>query len=132
MLKNNAIEYYKKGFSCSESIIQSCIDEGLCSAELLPCATTFFGGMGAGCACGTVTSSQIVLGYHYGKNNKFNNPVIGREKAAQFMEEFKKRHKVTCCKALCAGLEGSARKEHCTKIVSDACDILESLVKVKV
>ncbi len=132
MIKEKALEYFKNGYSCSESVIQACIDEGLCDKELLPCATTFSGGMSSGCACGTVTSSQMVLGYLFGRNNKFSNPLLGREKAAKFIEEFKKKNKVTCCRVLCAGLEGSARKEHCSKLVADACDILESLVKVKV
>ena len=131
-IKEKAIEYYKNGYSCSESVVKACIDEGLCDESLLPCATTFSAGMSSGCACGTVTGSQLVLGYLFGRNNKFGNNVTAREKAAALIEEFKKRNKVTCCKVLCSGLEGSARKEHCTKLVADASEILEELVKVKV
>ena len=132
MLKDKALEYFQNGYSCSESIIQSCIDEGLCPAEFLPCATTFSAGMSSGCACGTVTASQMVLGYIFGRGNKFGNQVFAREKAAQLIEEFKKRNKVTCCRVLCAGLEGSAKKEHCKKFVADSCDILEELIGVKI
>lgn len=132
MLKDKALEYFKNGYSCSESVIQACIDEGLCTPELLPCATAFSSGMSSGCACGTVTASQMVSGCHFGRNNRFGNPVTAREKAAKIVEEFKKRNKVTCCKVLCAGFEGSARKEHCSKFVSDACEILEEIIKVKV
>lgn len=132
MIKDKAIEYYKNGYSCSESIIQACVDEGICPAELFPCATTFSAGMSSGCICGTVAASQIVLGYLYGKNNKFANEVSAREKAAKFVEEFKAKNKVTCCKVLCSRLEGSARKEHCLKLVADSSDILENLIKVKV
>ncbi len=132
MIKERALEYFKSGYSCSESVMQACIDEGLCSEELLPCATTFSAGMSSGCACGTVTSSQMVLGYIFGRNNKFGNQVFAREKAAALVEEFKNKNKVTCCRVLCAGLEGSAKKEHCSKLVADACDILENLIKVKV
>ena len=109
MIKEKAIENYKNGYSCSESIVKACIDEGLCDESLLPCATTFSAGMSSGCACGTVTGSQLVLGYIFGRKNK-----------------------VTCCKVLCSGLEGMARKEHCTKLVADASEILEELIKVKV
>lgn len=132
MIKEKALEYYINGYSCSESVIQACIDEGLCDSALQPCATTFSGGMSSGCLCGTVAASQIVLGYHFGRNNKFNNDVTAREMAAKFVDEFKKRNKVTCCRVLCAGLEGSTRKEHCSKLVSDACEILEEMIKVKV
>lgn len=132
-MKEKAVEYYLKGgFSCAESIIKAAVDEGLCDSSLLPCATTFSGGMSSGCLCGAVASSQIILGYHFGRDNKFNNPVCAREKAAEFVEEFKKRNKVTCCRVLSAGLEGAARKEHCSKLVADCAEILESMVKVKV
>ena len=132
MIKDKAVEYFKNGYSCSESVVQAFIDEGLCDPSLLPCSSTFCGGMASGCACGAVTASQIVLGYHFGRNNKFGNEILAREKAAYMVSEFKKRNKVTCCKVLNAGLEGMAKKEHCSKFVSDACDILESMMKVKV
>lgn len=132
MIKDKALEYFKNGYSCSESIVQACIDEGLCSSELLPCATTFSAGMSSGCACGAVTGAQLVLGYLFGRNNRFSNQVFAREKAAALVEEFKKRNKVLCCKILCLGFEGSAKKEHCSKFVNDAAEILEELAKVKV
>ena len=132
MLKDIALKYFKSGYSCSESIIQACVDEGLCSLELLPCATTFSGGMSSGCVCGAVSAAQMVLGYNFGRNNRFNNNVFAREKAAELVERFVKLNRVTCCKVLSSGLEGSARKEHCSKFVSEVCDILEDLIKVKV
>lgn len=132
MIKEKALEYFKSGYSCSESIVQACIDEGLCDSALLPCATTFSAGMSAGCACGALTAAQMILGYNFGRNNKFNNQVFAREKAAQLVEEFKQRNKITCCRILCAGLEGSAKKEHCCKLVADSSDILEDLIKIKV
>ena len=132
MIKDTALSYFKSGYSCAESIIQACIEQGICSSELLPCATTFSGGMSSGCLCGTVAGAQIVLGYLYGRGNKFGNNVFAREKAAQMVEEFKKRNKVTCCRVLCSGLEGAQRKEHCSKMLADACEILESLIETKV
>ena len=132
MIKENALNYFKNGYSCSESIIQAYIDAGLCPQELLPCATTFSGGMSSGCLCGAVAAGQIILGYLYGRNNKFNNEISARANAAKLVEEFKKRNKVTCCKVLSSGLDGSARKEHCSKLVADVCEILDEIIKVKV
>lgn len=132
MIKDRALELFKNGYSCSESIIQACIEANICSQELLPCATTFSAGMSSGCLCGAVAAAQMILGYHFGRNNKFENQVFAREKAATLVEEFKNRNKVTCCKVLSAGLVGSERKEHCAKLVADACEILESLINVKV
>lgn len=132
MLKDRAVKYFMNGYSCSEAILQACIDEGICQKELLPCATTFSGGMSSGCVCGAVASSQIVLGYLYGRDNSFGNDVLAREKAKNLVSEFKSRNKVTCCRVLSAGLEGVAKKEHCSKYVADCCEILEELIKVKV
>ncbi len=132
MIKDKALEYFKNGYSCSESVVQACIDEGICSEELLPCATTFSAGMSSGCACGAVSAAQMVLGYVYGRNNRYNNQVFAREKAAELVEKFRKENKVTCCRILSSGYEGSAKKEHCSKFVADVCSILEDLIKVEV
>lgn len=132
MIKEKAVEYYKNGYSCSESVVKACIDEGLCDVSLLPCSTTFSAGMSNGCACGTITGAQLVLGYMFGRNNKFGNEIIARQKASELMEKFKEKHRVTCCKVLCSGLEGPARKEHCMKLVADVSEILEELVRVKI
>lgn len=131
-MKNKAIEYFMNGYSCSESVVKTAAEYGLCPIELLPAATSFSAGMSSGCLCGAVAGAQIVLGYNFGRDNSKNNEVIARVKAKELIEEFKKRNKVTCCRALTAGLEGMQRKEHCQKMVSDACEILENLVKVKV
>lgn len=131
-MKNQALEYFKNGYSCSESIIQAYADVGLCDSGFLPCATTFSAGMSSGCCCGAITAAQMILGYNFGRGNKFGNKVFAREKAAALIEEFKIRNRVTCCRVLCTGLEGSAKKEHCSKYVADVCDILDELLKVKV
>jgi len=132
MIKDKALKYFMSGYSCSESIIQACIDEGICPPELLPCATTFSAGMSSGCLCGTVAAAQMILGFLYGRNNKSGNQVFAREKAAEFTERFRKENKVTCCRILSAGYEGSEKKKHCAKFVADSCTILEDLVKMKV
>ena len=54
--------------------------------------------MSSGCACGTVTGSQLVLGYLFGRNNKFGNNVTAREKAGALIEEFKKETKLPAVK----------------------------------
>lgn len=132
-MKEKAVEYYiNQGYSCSESVVKASIDEGLCDKSLLPCATSFSGGMSSGCLCGAVAGAQMVIGYNFGKENSKGNELLARAKAKELVDEFKNRNKVTCCRALTAGLEGMQRKQHCCKMVSDAAEILEQLVKVKV
>ena len=54
--------------------------------------------------------------------------------AKQFIEEFKKSHKATCCRVLTAGMDMASpeRKAHCTNMVNDCSKILEEMIKVKV
>jgi len=133
-MKNKALNYYKQGFSCSESVIQAAIDEGLCDKSLLSVATAFSGGMSSGCLCGAVAGAQMVLGSKFGKNNAEGNQEAARVKAKEFIEEFKINHKATCCKVLTAGLEfGSPeRKQNCMALVEECAELLENLVKIKV
>lgn len=131
-MKEKAVEYYlNKGYSCSESVVQAAIDVGLCDESLLSCATSFSGGMSSGCVCGAVAGAQLVFGYNFGRGNSKGNEVLARAKAKEFVEEFRNRNKVTCCRVLTAGLEGIQRKQHCSKMVSDAAEILEQLTRVK-
>ncbi len=129
-----AAEYFNQGYSCSESIIMEAVEKGLVPKELLSVATSFSGGMGSGCLCGAIAGSQIVLGWLFGKNNQNNNDPNARMLAKQFIEEFKKSHKATCCRVLTAGMDMASpeRKAHCTNMVNDCSKILEEMIKVKV
>ena len=128
-----AVEYFMQGSSCSESILQEAIEKGLIPKELLSIATPFSGGMSSGCLCGAIAGSQIVLGYLYGKNNVNGNEIIARQKAKQLIDEFKKQHKVTCCRALTAGLDMASpeRKQHCQEMVNTCSKILNELIENK-
>lgn len=129
-----AAEYFNQGYSCSESIIMEAVEKGLVPKALLSVATSFSGGMGSGCLCGAIAGSQIVLGWLFGKNNQNNNDPNARMLAKQFIEEFKKSHKATCCRVLTAGMDMASpeRKAHCTNMVNDCSKILEEMIKVKV
>lgn len=129
-----AVEYFKQGYSCSESIVMEAIDQGLVSNDLLPVATSFSGGMGSGCLCGAIAGAQMVIGSLFGRENSKQNEVSARIKAKQFIEEFKKNHKATCCRILTSGMEMSSpeRKAHCANMVNDCSKILEEIIKVKV
>lgn len=129
-MKEKAIEYFKNGYSCSESIIEAATEKGLCPQELLPVATAFSGGMSSGCVCGALAAAQIINGYNFGRENVKGNEALARQNAAFLVDEFKKRNKVTCCKILSAGLQGMARKEHCSKYVADVCEMLEGIMSI--
>ena len=127
----NAVEYFKNGYSCSESIIKWGIDEGLVPEELLPVATPFSGGMGSGCLCGAIAGSQMIIGYLYGKNNKFENEALARSKAKEVIKRFTEVHKATCCRVLTRGMEMASpeRKAHCCNMVEFCENLVDDLVK---
>lgn len=132
-MDEKAVNYYKQGYSCSESVVHAAIDEGLCDESLLCVATSFSGGMSSGCICGAVAGAQLVIGSNFGKQNAKGNEEKARTMAKKFVDEFKQKHKATCCKVLTAGLEfGSAeRKQNCTLLVEECASLLNKLVKEK-
>ena len=129
-----AAEYFNQGYSCSESIVMEAIEKGLVPKELLPVATSFSGGMGSGCLCGAIAGSQIVLGYLFGRENQAGNDVLARPAAKEFISEFTRTHKATCCRVLTRGMEMASpeRKAHCSNMVNDCSKILEEMIKTKV
>lgn len=122
----HAIENFKSGYSCSESIVAAMCDICCLPKDLINTATPFSGGMGSGCLCGAVAGAQIVIGYYFGKN-KTNT---ARALAKEFVEEFKKANGFTCCKALTANFEFSSpkRRENCLNMVQSAAMILENIL----
>ena len=128
----DAIKHFEEGYSCSESLVREGIDLGICDESILSAATAFSGGLSSGCLCGAISGSLMVLSSLYGKNNKFGNEVKAKKIAAEFVQRFKEKFPATCCRVLSKGFEGAERKAHCSKFVSDACEILEELLKAKV
>jgi len=133
-MKEKAVNYYKQGFSCSESVVHAAIDQGLCDKNLLSIATVFSGGMSSGCLCGAVAGAQMVLGANFGKGNPKGNEESARVKAKEFIDEFKSKRKATCCKVLSAGYDFSSpeRKQNCACLVEECAQILEDLMESKV
>lgn len=122
-----AVNNFKNGFSCSESIAKAAVDLKLADENLINIATSFSGGMSSGCLCGAVAGSQMIIGYLFGKN-KTNT---ARALAKEFLDEFKNTHKAACCKVLTHNIEfGSPeRKAHCTNIVANCAKILYKIME---
>lgn len=127
MLKIKAVENFKNGYSCSESVVKAAIDEGILPEEFLSVATSFSGGMGDRCLCGAIAGSQIIIGYLHGKGKTEK----ARGLAKEFIDEFKKSHKATCCRILSAGFDfhSPERKAHCVNMVNDCGQILANLLE---
>ncbi len=127
-----AEEYYNQGYSCSVSLVKEGIDNGFCRPDVLSVATAFSSDMSSGCLCGAIAGSQIVISSIYGRSNAKENIQIAKDKAREFVSDFKDKYKYTCCRTLCKGLEGAARKAHCMEMVKFCSQKLNELVEVKV
>ena len=129
---DKAVELYKEGYSCSESIARAASECNIVNVDkelITSIATSFSGGMGSGCVCGAVAGSQMVIGLEHGRKS-LEASASGKIKAKEFIDEFKSKHKVTCCKALTGKYEfGSPeRKTLCTGLVKDCAEILEKMI----
>ena len=130
-MKEEAVKYFLSGYSCSESVVQAAVNKGYVSQDLLRAATPFSGGMGVRCLCGAVAGAQLVIGSMFGKS-KESDGMKARALAKQFNEIFAQKYKVNCCKVLSAGFKdfhSPERKQHCTSMVNDSCEILEEILK---
>ena len=119
--------FLNKGYSCSESVVMAAIELNIVPREILNIATSFSGGMGSGCLCGAIAGSQIIIGYLFGKEKTNTARTIARE----FVEEFKKTHKATCCRVLSAGFDfqSKERKLHCSNMVQNCATILSNILE---
>ena len=79
---------------------------------------------GSGCLCGAIAGSQMVIGYIHGRGKTEKARALAKE----FIEEFKKTHKATCCRVLSAGFDfhSPERKSHCTNMVYDCAKFYEN------
>ncbi|MBR6297913.1 MAG: C_GCAxxG_C_C family protein [Candidatus Gastranaerophilales bacterium] len=126
--ENLAVDYFKNGYSCSESIAQAAVDLGLTNKDLVSVATSFSGGMSSGCLCGAVAGAQMIIGLLYGKYK--NN--TARAKAKEFYDKFTSVHKVTCCKVLTKDFKdfhSPERRNHCINMVQFCAKTLDEMLE---
>lgn len=133
-----AVKLYQDGYSCSESVLRAAIESGVVETdnieELTKVATVFSGGLSSGCLCGAISGAQIILGLLYGRSDNVESSANARKMAKEFIEEFKKKHHTTCCRALTAKYDFNSndRKKHCAMLVEDSATILLDLIKIKI
>lgn len=140
----NAVNLFKEGFLCSQAIAATYGPElGIPSEIALKLSAPFGGGVArlAG-TCGAVNGALMILGLKYGHNQAKDEQT--REKAynltRRFIQEFEDINGTTICKELLnCDISNSeelkrAREEKlfidvCPKLVRDASEILEKLMK---
>lgn len=142
-IKTKAIERFRSGFNCSQSVLGSMADRlGTDVSFLEKVASGFGGGMGhMQGTCGAVTGSFMTISLYCG--NKFPDNSERTAEAyrliKEFDSEFKKLHETTNCMEL-IGYELDSPEDHdravennvfervCEKCISDSIDILHILL----
>ena len=109
-------------YNCCQSVLVPFA--GVCGLDrdtAFQLGANFGRGMRRGSACGAVTSALMVLGMA-GK---------GADEATEFMSRFRERNRALDCADLLrmARENGEERKPHCDRMVYDAVEILEDLLK---
>jgi C_GCAxxG_C_C family probable redox protein len=101
--RSRAGSKFKVGFNCSEAILQT-FNELLnnpINPEGLKMASGFGGGLGqAGCMCGALTGSVMVLGLYQGRNNPTQDREPVYQLAHEFHDRFSNQFGGTCCRVL--------------------------------
>jgi C_GCAxxG_C_C family probable redox protein len=139
-----ASQRFTEGYRCSEAILTSyCGKVGLNKNLAMKIGCAFGGGLGSnGDVCGAITGSIIILGLKHGRTNKddADTRVKTDIQVQTFLKKFRSKHKHTRCNDL-IGFDRSTPKGHdiaaaagvfkkiCPKLVKDAAEILEELLK---
>ena len=109
-------------YNCCQSVLVPFAQEmGLTPEQAFRLGSHFGAGMRHGSTCGAVTSALMVLGLA-GK---------GPDEATEFMRRFREKNGALDCAGLLrmAKENGEERKPHCDRMVFDAVEILEDLLK---
>ncbi len=140
-----AVANFKKGFSCSQSVLAAYCDQfGLGKELALKVSGAFGGGIGRMAeTCGAVTGAIMVIGLKFGNitagdiKTKENTYAVVRE----FVHRFKVRNYTILCRELLecdiSTAEGMKHAQEqkliphcCPKFVQDAAEILEQLLEL--
>ncbi len=133
--KQLAGQYFKEGYNCAEAVLRAFRDayELDISDEALKMATGFGGGLGhAGCICGALTSSVMVLGAREGRTDRSQSRAGVYNSAEEFHRRFLEKFGATCCRVL--NPHPFDTKEHlrnCLKITGNTAGLLVEYLEEK-
>lgn len=128
LARNKAGEYFKQGFNCAESVFRAYLDilPHSFSPEAARLASTFGGGLGrAGCSCGALTGSEMVLAMLTGRDSPSDDLNRVYQLSGELHDRFKEKFGSTCCRIL--NKEDYQSQDHfrrCLKITGGAAMLL--------
>lgn len=134
-VRSRAGNKFKNGLNCSEAIVHT-FNELLnnpLNSEALKMATGFGGGLGqAGCMCGALTGSVMVLGLFKGRFDSVMDREPAYNLAHEFHDRFEKAYGATCCRVL--NLHPYDSPEHlrgCLKLTGGTAKLLMEFIQEK-
>lgn len=132
-LKSMAGNNFRGGFNCAEAILRA-FNDGLqlnVPNEALKMASGFGGGIGhAGCVCGALSASIMVLGLLRGRSEAVQDRAPMYAAAAEFHRRFEEKFGATCCRAL--NPHPFDTREHlrnCLKITGATAELLSEFIQ---
>ncbi|MDO5146043.1 MAG: C-GCAxxG-C-C family protein [Eubacteriales bacterium] len=124
-----AMEYHKKGYNCSQSIVCTFADKlGMEEQDLFKIAEGLGLGVGDTCGtCGAVTGMALVLGMTNSTGNLEapNSKAATYRKVKEMNDNFRKKNGSTICREL-KGLDTGKILRSCDGCIEDAVVFLEN------
>lgn len=144
--KEDVLDTFGDGFGCAQAMVSVYGQKfGLDRKLGLKVSAAFSCGLGRmGLTCGALTGALMIIGLKHGRTLRID--LLSREKtdalAKEFIRQFTTRHKSTQCKDLLGhdistpeGRKTVDEQEliplQCPEVVESACEILETLLKLK-
>ena len=133
--KRLAGQNFKDGYNCAEAILRAFRESYNLdiSDEALKMASGFGGGLGhAGCMCGALTASVMVLGALEGRTDSSQSRDTVYSSASQFHDKFANKFGGTCCRFLNPHpFETKEHLRHCLKITGNTAGMLSEFLAEK-
>ncbi|MDR3565707.1 MAG: C-GCAxxG-C-C family (seleno)protein [Negativicutes bacterium] len=134
-VKNAAGQYFREGYNCSEAILRA-FGETLeldLNEDALKMATGFGGGMGhAGCVCGALAASVMVLGVLQGRSDKSQSRSPAYHASEEFHRRFSEAFGGACCRILNPHpFETKDHLRNCLKITGNTAGLLLGFIEEK-
>lgn len=133
--RNRAGNNFKEGLNCAESIVRAFNE--LCNnpmnPEIVRMATGFGGGLGhAGCMCGALAGSSMVLGILKGRTSATEDREPTYELSKEFHDRFDSKFGATCCRVLNPyEFDSPEHLRNCLKITGGTAKLLMEFLQEK-
>lgn len=134
--RNKAGEYFKQGYNCAEAIFLTYreILAPEVDQNLMRMVTGFGGGLGhAGCMCGALAVSNMMLGLIKGRtNNNEEERLNCYALAKNFHDKFEEKFGNTCCRVLNPHpFDTPEHLKNCLKITGNTAKLLYEYLNEK-